>query len=115
VAEKGFGGNKEFGHTGDRLLAILGGWVADDLAELGTGSIYRENGRWPRIWTRHAAVGGEEEGTGRVSACPQSWRAHRRRWDCYRESWRCGGKTRTRGGGPRHDDSPASLSAPAVG
>ena len=64
MAEKGFGGNKEFGHTGDRLLAILGGWVADDLAELGTGSIYRENGRWPRIWTRHAAVGDEEEGTG---------------------------------------------------
>jgi hypothetical protein len=48
VAEKGFGENKEFGHTGDRLLAILGGWVADDLAELGTGSIYRENGRWLR-------------------------------------------------------------------
>jgi hypothetical protein len=46
VAEKGFGGNKESGHTGDRLLAILGGWVADDLAELGTGSIYREDGRW---------------------------------------------------------------------
>ena len=46
------------------MLAILGGWVADDLAELVTGSIYRENGRWPRIWTRHAAVGGEEEGTG---------------------------------------------------
>ena len=61
VAEKRFGGNKEFGHTGDRLLAILGGWVADDLAELGTSSIYRENGRWPRIWTRHAAVGGGEE------------------------------------------------------
>jgi hypothetical protein len=39
VAEKGFGGNKESGHTGDRLLAILGGWVADDLAELGTGSV----------------------------------------------------------------------------
>jgi hypothetical protein len=56
-----FGGNKEFGHTGDRLLAILGGWVADDLAELVTGSIYRENGRWPRIWTRRAAVGGGEE------------------------------------------------------
>ena len=61
VAEKGFGGNKEFGHTGDRLLAILGGWVADDLAELVTGSIYRENRRWPRIWTRRAAVGGGEE------------------------------------------------------
>jgi hypothetical protein len=64
VAEKGFGGNKEFGHTGDRLLVILGGWVVDDLVELGTGSIYRENGRWPRIWTGHAAVGGEEESTG---------------------------------------------------
>jgi hypothetical protein len=61
VAEKGFGGNKELGHTGDRLLAILGGWVADDLAELVTGSIYRENGRCPRIWTRRTAVGGGEE------------------------------------------------------
>jgi hypothetical protein len=61
MAEKGFGGNKEFRHTGDRLLAILGGWVADDLAELVTGSIYRENGRWPQIWTRRAAVGCGEE------------------------------------------------------
>jgi hypothetical protein len=61
VAEKGFEGNKEFGHTGDRLLVILGGWVADDLAELVTGSIYRENRRWLRIWTRRAAVGGGEE------------------------------------------------------
>jgi hypothetical protein len=61
VVAKRFGGNKEFGYTGDRLLAILGGWVADDLAELVTGSIYRENGRWPRIWMRRAAVGGGEE------------------------------------------------------
>jgi hypothetical protein len=38
-------GNKKFGHTGDRLLAILGGWVVDDLVELVEGSIYRKSER----------------------------------------------------------------------
>jgi hypothetical protein len=51
---------------------------------------------------------------GAVSSCPQSWRAHRRRFDGCKESRRrdsgvriCG--TRARGGG-----SPASISAQAA-
>jgi hypothetical protein len=54
------------------------------------------------------AAGDEEECTGRVSACPQSWRAHRRRWDYYRESLRRGGKTQTRGG---HGDGTTAASS----
>jgi hypothetical protein len=49
VAKTWFGGNKKFGHTGDRLLAILSGWVVDDLVELVEGSIYREQERRPGI------------------------------------------------------------------
>jgi hypothetical protein len=33
-------------NTGDRLLAILGGWVVDDLGELVGALIYRESERW---------------------------------------------------------------------
>jgi hypothetical protein len=35
--------------AGDRLGAILGGLVLDDLAELVEGSIYREGKRWLSI------------------------------------------------------------------
>jgi hypothetical protein len=46
VAESGFGENQKFSSSGERLWLISGGWLADDLAELVTGSIYREDGRW---------------------------------------------------------------------
>jgi hypothetical protein len=46
VAESGFGENQKLSSSGERLWLISGGWLADDLAELVTGSIYREDGRW---------------------------------------------------------------------
>ena len=61
VAETRIGEKPKFKLSDARLLTIVGGWVADDLAELVTGSIYRENGRRLRIWARRAAVGGGEE------------------------------------------------------
>lgn len=42
-----FGGSSKFALTGDRLGAILGGVVRDDVAELMAGSIYRLSERWP--------------------------------------------------------------------
>ena len=35
--------------AGDRLGAILGVGVRNDVAQLGEGSIYRRSERWPRI------------------------------------------------------------------
>ena len=46
MAETRIGGSWKLGLTGDRLGAILGGLVLDDLAELVKGSIYRESERW---------------------------------------------------------------------
>ena len=45
-----FGGNAKFKLAGDRLGAMLGGWVRDDVAELTEGSIYRKQERRPGIW-----------------------------------------------------------------
>jgi hypothetical protein len=45
-----FGGNAKFKLAGDRLGAMLGGWVRDDVAELTEGSIYRKQERCPGIW-----------------------------------------------------------------
>ena len=36
-----FGANSKFASSGEGLLAISGGWVEDDLAELAVASIYR--------------------------------------------------------------------------
>jgi hypothetical protein len=44
-----FGGSLKFALTGDRLGAILGGVVRDDVAKLTVASIYRERERWPEI------------------------------------------------------------------
>jgi hypothetical protein len=44
-----FGESLKFVLTGDRLGAILGGVVCDDVAKLTAGSIYRVQQRWPRI------------------------------------------------------------------
>ena len=49
MAETRIGGNPELELAGDRLGAILGGLVLDDLAELVEGSIYRKSERWPGI------------------------------------------------------------------
>jgi hypothetical protein len=38
---EGFGANSKFASSGEGLLAISGGWVEDDLAELAGASIYR--------------------------------------------------------------------------
>jgi hypothetical protein len=47
----------KFKLTDARLLAILGGWVGDDLAGLAGASIYRAQRRWPGISMGRAAVG----------------------------------------------------------
>jgi hypothetical protein len=46
VAETDFGGSSKLELSSDWLRTIRGGWVLDDLAELGEGSIYRESERW---------------------------------------------------------------------
>jgi hypothetical protein len=51
AAETEIGGSSKFMSSGERLLTILSGWVADDLVELVEGSIYREQERRPRILT----------------------------------------------------------------
>jgi hypothetical protein len=61
VAETRIREKPKFELSDARLLMIVGGWVGDGVTKLVTGSIYRENGRWPRIWMRRAAVGGGEE------------------------------------------------------
>jgi hypothetical protein len=70
------------------------------MAELGVRSIYSARGRWCSIWPSHAAVGGEEESTGRVNSWPTAWQAHRRRWDSLKVSRWCGGKAKPRGTWP---------------
>jgi hypothetical protein len=62
--------------SGERLLAIRGGWVSDDPAGLVGASIYRAQRQWSGI--RMIMRGGRRKGTGAVVSCPQSWRAHRR-------------------------------------
>jgi hypothetical protein len=46
---EGFGGNLKLELAGDRLRALLGGWVRDDPTELTAGSIYTKRERWPGI------------------------------------------------------------------
>jgi hypothetical protein len=70
------------------------------MAELRVRSIYSARGRWCSIWPSHAAVGGEEESTGRVNSWPTAWQAHRRRWDSLKVSRWCGGKAKPRGTWP---------------
>jgi hypothetical protein len=100
VAESEFGANPKFASSSEGLPTINGGWVDDDVMQLGEGSIYSARGRWRSIWPSHAAVGGEEESTGRVNSWPTAWRAHRRRWDSPKVSRWCGGKAKPRGTWP---------------
>jgi hypothetical protein len=51
VAESGFGANPKFASSSEGLSAISGGWVDDDVMQLGEGSIYRQLQRWPGILT----------------------------------------------------------------
>jgi hypothetical protein len=46
------------------LLAILGGWVGDDVAKLAAGSIYSARKRWPGISMGNAR---QSEGQGVTS------------------------------------------------
>ena len=100
MAESEFGANPKFASSSEGLPTISGGWLADYLTELDTGSIYRVHGRWCSIWPSHAAVGGEEESTGRVNSWPTAWQAHRRRWDSPKVLRWCGGKAKPRGTWP---------------
>jgi hypothetical protein len=62
---EGFGGNLKLELAGDRLRAILGGWVHDDPTELTAGSIYTMRERWPGI--RVTTHGGRR--SGKLLAC----------------------------------------------
>jgi hypothetical protein len=77
------------------------------MVELGARSIYRVRERWPRIWATTHDGRRNKSSLVRASACPQSWRAHRRRWDCSRESRRRGVKAEPRGG---HGDGTMAVS-----
>jgi hypothetical protein len=59
------GGNAKFELAGDRLGAILGVVVRDDVAKLTAGSIYRPSERWPGIWVER---GGGRKGQGVIDA-----------------------------------------------
>jgi hypothetical protein len=73
-----FGGSSKFVLTGDRLRAILGGVVRDDVAKLTAGSIYRLSEWWPGI--RAMTRGGRRRGSllARVNSCPMPWQSLRR-------------------------------------
>jgi hypothetical protein len=49
VAETRIGEKPKFKLSEAWLLTIVGGWVGDDVTQLGEGSIYRRSERWPRI------------------------------------------------------------------
>jgi hypothetical protein len=53
------GENAKFELAGDRLGAILGVGVRDDVAKLAAGSIYSARKRWPVNRARRAAGNGE--------------------------------------------------------
>jgi hypothetical protein len=96
------------------LLAILGGWVGNDVVKLAAGSIYSTRKRWLEISTGIARRSEGQGGTARINSCLSSWGPHRRRWDDPRESRRRGGKAEPRGTRPRGGASPVSQSAPAA-
>jgi hypothetical protein len=56
VAETRIGEKSKFELSKAWLLTIVGGWVGDDVTQLGEGSIYRRLRRWPGILT--ATCGG---------------------------------------------------------
>ena len=57
----------------DRLGVILGVGVRNDVAKLVLSSIYRENGRWPRIFGRDARWSEVRKNAGGVNTCSPSW------------------------------------------
>jgi hypothetical protein len=57
------GANAKLELTGNRLGAIHGVGVRNDIAKLVPGSIYRQLHRWRLIWSSNAAVG-DKEGRG---------------------------------------------------
>ena len=62
VAETRIGEKPKFKLSEARLLTIVGGWVGDDVTQLGEGSIYRRLRRWPGIWM---TMRGGRKGAGR--------------------------------------------------
>jgi hypothetical protein len=56
VAENSFGGSLKLVLFGERLGAILGVVVRDDVAKLAAGSIYSARKRWPVNRARRAAA-----------------------------------------------------------
>jgi hypothetical protein len=66
---EGFGGSLKLELVGDRLRAILGGWVRDDPTELTVASIYTKRERWSgiRATTRSGRRSGKLLACGLVS------------------------------------------------
>jgi hypothetical protein len=54
------GANAKLELAGNRLGAILGVGVRNDIAKLVTSSIYKRLRRWHTIWSSNAAAGDEE-------------------------------------------------------
>ena len=79
-------GKPEFKLSDARLLAILGGGVDDDLAELVGASIYRESERWPGILT--ATHGGQRKGRALAHVNPWHlpWQSLRRAMERHKGS-----------------------------
>jgi hypothetical protein len=98
-----FGGSVKFELTGDRLGAILGGWMCDDLAELVVASIYRERQRWPGISvvTRDGRRRGRS--LAQVLSVRSPWLASLRWTEDYSGSQRSSGGARVRGTKPCDD------------
>jgi hypothetical protein len=65
-----FGGKPKFKLYDARLLAILGGWVGDDLAGLAEGSIYRKQERRPGILAVTRGGQRKKKSTGAVDSWP---------------------------------------------
>jgi hypothetical protein len=95
-----FGGSAKFELAGDRLGAILGGWVCDDLAELAVASIYRERQRWPGISVVTRGGRRRRGALAHVNSCPMPWQSLRRWTEDYNGSRRSGGGARVRGAKP---------------
>jgi hypothetical protein len=92
-----FGENPKLELTGDRLRAILGGWVRNDPMELMVASIYNRQERWLGIramtrggWRRRGAL-------AQWIGVLLPWQSLRWSTESYNGSRWCGGDTRAHG------------------
>jgi hypothetical protein len=114
VAETWFGGSLKFKSSSERLLAIFGGWVGDDLVGLVGASIYRAQWRWPGIWMTTRDGRRKGRALARVIPWHLPWQSLRRATKRHEGSrWYSAG-AQVCGIRPEDGGSPASLSAQAA-